>query len=173
MVSLLYLRMGRGTSSTSTRSALWNLFQRFELTFLLRDKVMLLAGVNMSFCCQGGKEWKCQEVFWTKSRCLKHWHSDPLSACSNVSFMFVGPWNFYLGELVQPWNRKWQPAPYSCLENSMDRWPWWTPYSPWGHRDLDTLEHIHLSSAMLLWFHFVFSAILQTNGIYFSLVKSI
>ena len=23
-----------------------------------------------------------------------------------------------------PWRRKWQPAPYSCLENSMDRGAW-------------------------------------------------
>ena len=24
-----------------------------------------------------------------------------------------------------PWRRKWQPIPYSCLENSMDRGAWW------------------------------------------------
>ena len=24
-----------------------------------------------------------------------------------------------------PWSRKWQPLPYSCLENSMDRRVWW------------------------------------------------
>ena len=23
------------------------------------------------------------------------------------------------------WNRKWQPAPVSCLENSMDTGAWW------------------------------------------------
>ena len=164
MVSLLYLRMGSGTSSPSTGSALWNLFQRFELIFLLRDKVMLLAGINMFFCCQGGKEWKSQ-VFWTKSRCLQHGilalSPHVLMSLSCLQDLEI----FYLGELVQPWNRKWQPATYSCLENSMDRWPWWTTYSPWGRRELDTPEHIHLSSTMLLQFHFIFSNILQTNGI--------
>ena len=34
-----------------------------------------------------------------------------------------------------------------------------------GSRELDTPEHIHLSSTMLLQFHFIFSNILQTNGI--------
>ena len=24
-----------------------------------------------------------------------------------------------------PWSRKWQPMPYSCLENSMNRRAWW------------------------------------------------
>ena len=33
------------------------------------------------------------------------------------------------------------PLQYSCLENSVDRWAWW--YSPWGHKELDTTEHIH------------------------------
>ena len=27
----------------------------------------------------------------------------------------------------QSWRRKWQPTPYSCLENSMNRGAWWAP----------------------------------------------
>ena len=32
---------------------------------------------------------------------------------------------------------------YSCLENSMDRGAW---YSPWGHNELDTAEQVHILS---------------------------
>ena len=45
----------------------------------------------------GGKETTCQ--------CRKH---------------RFDPW---LGKV--PWRRKWQPTPYSCLENPMDRGAWW------------------------------------------------
>ena len=31
------------------------------------------------------------------------------------------------------------PLQYSCLENSMDGGAWWA-YSPWGHKELDTIE---------------------------------
>ena len=31
---------------------------------------------------------------------------------------------------------------YSCLENSMDRGAWWSTYSPWGCKELDTTEAI-------------------------------
>ena len=31
------------------------------------------------------------------------------------------------------------PLQYSCLDNSMDRGPWWGGgYRPWGHKELDT-----------------------------------
>ena len=28
---------------------------------------------------------------------------------------------------------------YSRLENSVDRGAWWDVYSPWGHKELDTI----------------------------------
>ena len=31
---------------------------------------------------------------------------------------------------------------YSCLENPMDRGAWWATYSPWGHKELDTMEQV-------------------------------
>ena len=34
--------------------------------------------------------------------------------------MQVEPW---VGKI--PWRRAWQPTPYSCLENPMDRGAWW------------------------------------------------
>ena len=36
------------------------------------------------------------------------------------------------------------PLPYSCLENSIDRGTW-LGYSPWGCKDLDTIEQLSLS----------------------------
>ena len=32
------------------------------------------------------------------------------------------------------------PLQYSCLETSMDRGAWQATYSPWGHKELDTIE---------------------------------
>ena len=42
------------------------------------------------------------------------------------------------------------PLQYSCLENSMDRGAWWTGYSPWGHKELDTTEHTHAHTQCIL-----------------------
>ena len=39
-----------------------------------------------------------------------------------------------------PGGRHANPLPYSCLENSMDRGAWWTPWGPWGHKESDTTE---------------------------------
>ena len=33
------------------------------------------------------------------------------------------------------------PLQYSCLENPMDRGTWQATYSPWGHKELDAMEH--------------------------------
>ena len=32
------------------------------------------------------------------------------------------------------------PLPYSCLENPMDRGAWWATYRPWGRKELDKTE---------------------------------
>ena len=32
----------------------------------------------------------------------------------------------------------------SCLGNPMDRGAWWATYSPWGCKELDMTEHIHI-----------------------------
>ena len=37
------------------------------------------------------------------------------------------------------------PLQYSCLENFMDRGAWWARYSPWGCKQLDTIEQLRLS----------------------------
>ena len=34
------------------------------------------------------------------------------------------------------------PLHYSCLENPVDRGPWWATYSPWGCRELDRTEQL-------------------------------
>ena len=42
------------------------------------------------------------------------------------------------------WRRKQQPTPVFLLENSMKRGAWWATYSPWGCKELDMTEHIHI-----------------------------
>ena len=44
-----------------------------------------------------------------------------------------------------PGERKGYPLQSSCLENPMDRGAW-RGYSPWGHKELDTTERLHLLS---------------------------
>ena len=34
------------------------------------------------------------------------------------------------------------PLQYSCLENPMDRGPWWVDYSPQGHKEWDMTEQL-------------------------------
>ena len=36
------------------------------------------------------------------------------------------------------------PLQYSCLENPMDRGAWQAAYSPWGLKESDTTEQLHL-----------------------------
>ena len=55
---------------------------------------------------------------------------------------------------------------YSCLENSMDRGAW---YSPWGHNELDTAEQVHVLSFFSLQRQ-EFLCCLVTNVIYDSFV---
>ena len=42
-----------------------------------------------------------------------------------------------------PGERNGNPLQYSCLGNPTDRGAWWTTYSPWGCKELDTTEHAH------------------------------
>ena len=46
--------------------------------------------------------------------------------------------NLWVGKI--PWSRKW----YSCLENPMDWEAWLAMYSPWGHKESDTIERLTL-----------------------------
>ena len=60
-------------------------------------------------------------VFWTtnnpKGRLPKlHSGKEPACQCRRCGF---SPW---IGQI--PWRRKWQPTPYSSLENPMDRGTW-------------------------------------------------
>ena len=41
------------------------------------------------------------------------------------------------------------PLQYSCLENSMDRGAW-GGHSPWGHKELDTIERLTLSLSHII-----------------------
>ena len=41
-----------------------------------------------------------------------------------------------------PWNRKWQPTPV-FLSVKFYKQRSLAGYSPWGHKELDTTEHIH------------------------------
>ena len=40
-----------------------------------------------------------------------------------------------------PWRKEWQPAPYSCLKNLLDR----RTCSPWGLKKSDMTEKLTLS----------------------------
>ena len=50
---------------------------------------------------------------------LPWWQSGKESSCQCRRHGF----NFWVGKI--PWRRAWQPLPYSCLENPMDRGIWW------------------------------------------------
>ena len=48
-----------------------------------------------------------------------------------------------------PWRRKWQPTPVFLSARFMDkRDP--ESYSPWGHKELDTTEHMALQANFLI-----------------------
>ena len=70
---------------------------------------------------------------------LPRWHSDKESACQcrRCRRSGFGPW------VRKTLNRKWQPIMVflpgkSCGQRSS------VGYSPWGHRELDTTEHMHI-----------------------------
>ena len=42
-----------------------------------------------------------------------------------------------------PWEGNGNPFQYSCLENPMDGQRSLVDYSPWGHKELDTIEKLH------------------------------
>ena len=44
------------------------------------------------------------------------------------------------------------PLQYSCLENPMDREAW----CPWGRKELDTTERLHVHVKSLIHFEFIF-----------------
>ena len=56
-------------------------------------------------------------------RRLPRWLSGKESACQcrRCRSLRFDPWIRKI-----PWRRKWQPTPYSCLENPVDRGAWWT-----------------------------------------------
>ena len=46
-----------------------------------------------------------------------------------------------------PGERHGNPLQYACLENPMDRGPWWD--SPWGHTESDTLKQLSMHTACI------------------------
>ena len=66
------------------------------------------------------------------------------------------------------------PLQYFCLENSMDRGAWWSTYSPWGCKELDTTEVImrvhmctHTNTCIVITD--IFWCISATFNVYFNL----
>ena len=47
-----------------------------------------------------------------------------------------------------PWRRKWQPTPVFLPEKSHG-WRSLVGYSPWGHKESDTTERLHLLSLLV------------------------
>ena len=69
------------------------------------------------------------------NRALPKWHSGKESACQ-CRRHGLGPW---VGKI--PWRRKWQPAPVFLPGKSQgQRSP--AGYSPWGHKESDTIERL-------------------------------
>ena len=59
--------------------------------------------------------------------------TEPPGAIFTVTLLL--PWcvvSFKVGQIS--WRRKWQPAQYSCLGNSMDGGAWWATVSPRGRK---------------------------------------
>ena len=95
----------------------------------------------------------------TVTNCGPHLLSSKKFACNegNTRRCKFVPWDKKI-----LWSKKWQPAPYSCLENSMDRWTWWTIVHGDGKK-LGTSEH-----AYMLLFPFrpkFFELIIENNNI--------
>ena len=63
----------------------------------------------------------CQMVAWQLPASLRSWQRwlRQLRICLQGRRPKFNPW---VGKI--PWKREWQPSPYSCLENSMDRGAW-------------------------------------------------
>ena len=57
------------------------------------------------------------------------------------------------------WRRKWQPTPV-FLPGKSHGWRSLVGYSPWGHKELDTTEHLHFH------FHFFPSISIVLNKIF-------
>ena len=56
-----------------------------------------------------------------------------------------------------PRERNSYPLHCSCLENSMDR-IWQATYSPWGHKELDTLSEFHFFTSRSHYFSLLLSS---------------
>ena len=47
-----------------------------------------------------------------------------------------------------PWRKKWQPAPVLLPGKFHEQWSL-VGYSPWGHKESDTIEQLHFTSSSL------------------------
>ena len=63
-----------------------------------------------------------------------------------------------------PWRRKWQPTPYSCLGNLMDRGAWWATVH--GVAESDTTEWLTLS------LHFGLNSVVWNHTMFFLWAKA-
>ena len=69
--------------------------------------------------------------------------SDGKASTYNVGDPWVGK---------TPWRRKWQPAPV-LLPGKSPGWRSMVGYNPWGHKELDTTERLHI---YFMWLCFCF-----------------
>ena len=95
----------------------WNsrtLLQTYKTLYPLNPWCLCPWFQALSFILSLGKYRVCRPVG------LPRWLSDKESACQCRRCEF-DPWVRKI-----PWRRKWQPTPYSCLGNPMDRGAWRT-----------------------------------------------
>ena len=58
-----------------------------------------------------------------------------------------------------PWRRKWQPLQYSCLENPMDRGPWWDEF--YGVKKNWAFQFVNTSNFIFPVFFHMFSLVVS------------
>ena len=76
---------------------------------------------------------------------LPRWLSgkEPVCQCRRHKRLRFDPWVRKL-----PWRRAWQPTPV-FLPGKSHGWKSLVGYSPWGHKELDTMEEIQHASALM------------------------
>ena len=86
-----------------------------------------LSGKESAYQCRRHERCSRRERCSRHERCRRH------ERCS------FSPW---VGKI--PWSRKWQPTPIFLLSKSHGQRSL-AGYSPWGHKELDTTEHAHIT----------------------------
>ena len=103
------------------------------------------------------------EIFSFAISFLGHWDYLWSSLVAQRLQCLPAVWETHVWSLGQedPQRRKWQPTWYSCLG-----------YSPWGCKELDTIEWLHFPFSGTLSVSFVASLLLASLSLLFSLFKT-